>query len=216
MKLFWPALAAGLLLFPLAANAQGYSGVMAPQEGYHPPPGTSTPAPPPAVSGSDFGSPYSGTGATGATGYTSMMSGSDGDAGADGAPLPDDDAFADDDKPVHMASPFMNSFAPKAKDDDGNQGSASIYDAVDNSTGTATERRRKAVIRKIEADQRKQQEDIKRMNAAHEREVHAFIQKTVAEQRHKMHPEEDDDDADQDNSTQDQGADDTSPDAVKQ
>ena len=214
MKLIWPAVAAGLLLWPLSASAQGYSGVMPPQQGYHPPAGTSAPAAPAATdSGGDFGSPYSGTGTSNAGGYASLMSNGTGNsdyAEQDAAPQ------GDADPPVHATSPFMDSFAPKTKDD-GGQGGASIYDQIDNNTGTPTERRRKAIIRKVEAEQRKEQADMKRAREAHDREVRAYVTKTVKDQQRKAHGDDGLDNADDDSDQpQDDGADDMSTDGANQ
>jgi hypothetical protein len=231
MKSIWPLLAAALVLSPLAANAQGYSGVMAPQSGYRAPapaaapaggPGSGPAAAPASHAQTD---PYGGTGASDATGYMSMMNGGD-------SATPDyavqEPAQTDDlGEPVKPGgSPFMQSLAPKKSDDDDHAG-VSIYDQVqENGSGSATERRRQAIIRKIDKEQRQAAEEAKRANAQRDRDIKAQIKKTVRDTLRKKRGDDgtddtddmDDQDQDQDNDqSQDvSAADDSSPDAVKE
>lgn len=200
MKAIWSALAVGMLLWPLSARAQGYPGVMPAQSGYRPPVQSTAPQ-----GAGGLGNPYGGTGANGDLGYYSA-GGSDSEA----APAPegvvisgnaDDD---DDDAQAHTGSAFQSLFKPAPKEDDGTTGN-SIYDAVNANGSSAVERRRQAILRKIDADQRKAQRQMERANAAHAAEVRAMVQKTVDEQREKMNKENEDAD-ESDDGGQDQGA----------
>lgn len=188
MKLVLP-LAAALLLWPPAAGAQGYSGVMPPQQGYRTPPPAA--APPVRPQGGDFGSPYSGTGASDNTGYMSTTdiggaAAGDMEAAAEVAPEP----LGEEEGAIPPTSAFAASFAPAEKDDDGAPAGTSIYDTVNANTGTAAERRRKAVVRKVQAAQKKAQREVERMNEERARQSRAMVQKTIDDMRRKEEGEE--------------------------
>jgi hypothetical protein len=94
-------------------------------------------------------------------------------------PLPENE----DGTTPSMTSAFTNSFAPKEKDDDGTPGSKSLYDNVNYNSATAVERRRQATLRKVQAAQKKMQQDVDRMNRNRARQTEAYVQKMVEEQR---------------------------------
>lgn len=202
MKLVLP-LAAGLLLWPLAAGAQGYSGVMPPQQGFRAPPAAPAASPVYNGPGGHLDSPYSGTGASDSTGYMSTtapsgaaMGGADtggmdtgGAAGGDGEALMEvspEPLAEDEDAAAPPTSAYTASFKPKDKDEDENASAgSSIYDTVNANAGTPTERRRRAIIRKVEAAQRKAQREVDRANEERARQSRAMVQKTVDDQRRK-------------------------------
>jgi hypothetical protein len=166
-----------------------------------------------------MGDPYSGTGANDSTGHISMtgknaITSSPPDYAEQDPPAEDDSG-----NPVHTGSAYSDSFRPKDKSDD--SGAMNLYDQSSSNLASQTERRRQAIIRKVEADQQKTQDDMKKVNEAHERQVKAYVAKTVRDSKRKANGDADtgdDDDADQQDQDQDQGAggDDTSPDAVKE
>ena len=206
MKLVIP-LAAGLLLWPLAAGAQGYSGVMPPQQGFRTPPTAPAAAPVYNGPGGHLDSPYTGTGASDTTGYisttapagagmggadtggldTGAAAGGDGEAPMEVAPEP---LAEDEDAAAPPTSAYTDSFKPKEKDEDENASAgSSIYDTVNANAGNATERRRRAIIRKVEAAQRKAQHEVDRANEERARQTRAMVQKTVDDQRRKERKE---------------------------
>ncbi len=207
MKPVSAALAAAMLLWPLCAHAQGYAGVMAPQPGYHPPAATSRPLPSAPASGGGIGSPYSGTGASEATGYASMMNGDTGTGGQD-ADMAVQDAPQDLPDAQRTGSAYQRLFAPRDQDDpEAGQGGVSIYDTVNDNSMSATERRRQAIMRKINADEKKAQHDIDLANQARDEQQKKLVKKSMRDLWKKDHPDDDsqDDDGDSADDTADQG-----------
>ena len=201
MKPVAAALAAVLILLSPCAHAQGYSGVMSPQTGYHPPP-----APPSAnnqgAQSNGMGDPYGGTGTTTATGYANMMQGSEnGGQSVDMAVM----EKQPDSTMEHTGSAYEKMFAPKDKDElgDGTDGS-SIYDTVNDNAVSEAERRRQAILRKIDADSKKAAHDMEIATQRRDEQIRADINKTVHDQWKKDHPGEDsgdDDDSQPDGGT---------------
>ena len=194
MKLVFP-LAVGLLLWPLAASAQGYSGVMPPQQGFR--------APPAAVAapvvrngpGGNLGSPYSGTGASEDMGYAAVTDTGDAGAVTDDAGQADGEVAMDsppdgEDAEAAPTSAFTASFAPQDKDEDDGTAGNSIYDTVNANAGTPAERKRKAILRKVEAAQKKAQRNIERANAERARQTRNMVQQTLDEQQRKREAED--------------------------
>jgi hypothetical protein len=199
MKFVLP-LAAGLLLWPLAAGAQGYTGVMPPQQGFRAPP-AATAKPAYNGPGGHLDSPYSGTGASQESGYASVTDTGDSSAGeaqteaemeVAAEPLSEDEDAA-----PPPTSAFTASFAPKEKpEDEWGTAGTSIYDTVNANAGTPAERRRKALLRKVEAAQRKAQREIERANAERARQTRAMVNQTLEDQRRKREGEDGEGEAD--------------------
>ncbi|TAL28199.1 MAG: hypothetical protein EPN97_15205 [Alphaproteobacteria bacterium] len=195
MKFMLP-LAAGLLLWPQAAGAQGYTGVMPPQQGFRAPP-AATATPVYNGPGGHLDSPYSGTGASQESGHASVTDPGDAGAGEAGdvqteaemevAPEP---LAEDEDAAAPPTSAYTASFAPKEEAEDDGTAGASIYDTVNANAGTPAERKRKALLRKVEAAQKKAQRQIERVNAERARQTRAMVQRTLEEQRRKREGED--------------------------